>query len=251
MNMLITAGIIAFISEFFDSSLGMGYGTALAPSLILMGYPALNVVPAILISQLVADIASCVFHHQLRNVDFSLRSKHLKIAMVLGFISSLGVVVSVAIALHVPRWLLTLYIGLLVLCMGILILVSNRKTMNFSWPKILGIGFLAAFNKGISGGGYGPLVMGGQMLSGVCSKNAIGITAFAEAITCLIGFMTYLTLGIKIDWALTGWLIACATIAVPAAALTVKNMQSSTLKKAAGILILILGLCTLLKIGSA
>jgi uncharacterized protein len=249
--MMIIAGIIAFISEYFDSSLGMGYGTALAPSLILMGYPALKVVPAILISQLIADVAACFFHHRFRNADFGIQSNDFKTAMVLGLISSLGVVFSIIIALQVPRWLLTYYIGFLVLCMGILLLVNIRKPVNFSWPSIIGIGFLAAFNKGISGGGYGPLVMGGLMLSGVCSKNAVGITAYAEGITCLVGFVIYLAMGREIDWALTGWLIICATIAVPAAALTVKNMPSNRIRKFAGILILILGLCILFKIGSA
>ena len=71
--------------------------------------------------------------------------------------------------------------------------------MRFSWRKIMGISFLAALNKGISGGGYGPLVMGGQILSGVNAKNAVGITAFAEAVTCFIGFILYLVMGKRID----------------------------------------------------
>ena len=243
-------GIIAFISEYLDSGLGMGYGTALAPILIIMGYNPLKVVPAILISQLITDIAACISHHNLRNVNLKIKSPDLKIALMLGAISSLGVFVSVIIALKIPKWLLTLYIGLLVLAMGILILVTIKKPMRFSWRKIMGISFLAAFNKGISGGGYGPLVMGGQMLSGVSAKNAVGITAFAEAITCFIGFALYLLLGKQIDWRLTGLLIVCATGAVPIAAVTVKQVQSDRLKKYVGVLITILGLFTLLKISS-
>lgn len=112
----------------------------------------------------------------------------------------------------------------------------------------MGISLLAAFNKGISGGGYGPLVMGGQMLSGVAAKNAVGITAFAEAITCLIGFVVYIILGKSIDWQLVGLLLISALPAVPLAAFTVKNADSARLKKLVGILITILGLFTLLKI---
>jgi len=248
MNPLV--GIIAFISEYLDSGLGMGYGTALAPILIIMGYNPLKVVPAILISQLVTDIAACISHHSLANVNLKINSPDFKIASILGVISSVGVILSVSIALKIPKWLLTLYIGLLVLSMGILILVTINKPMRFSWGKIMGISFLAAFNKGISGGGYGPLVMGGQMLSGVCAKNAVGITAFAEAVTCFIGFIFYLILGKGIDWKLTGLLVLCATGAVPFAALTVKNVNSHKLKKYVGILITILGLLTLLKISS-
>jgi len=248
--MLVLIGIIAFISEYLDSGLGMGYGTALAPILIIMGYHPLKVVPAILISQLITDIAACITHHNLRNVNLKIKSQDFKIALILGIISSAGVIVSVVLALKIPKWLLTLYIGLLVLSMGIIILITIKKPMRFSWRNLMGISFLAAFNKGISGGGYGPLVMGGQILSGVCPKNAVGITAFAEAITCFVGFILYLILGKSIDWKLAGLLIVCATGAVPIAAITVKNINSDTLKKYVGILITLLGLFTLLKITS-
>ncbi|MCX5656798.1 MAG: TSUP family transporter [Candidatus Omnitrophica bacterium] len=211
--MPVLAGLIAFISEYLDSGLGMGYGTALAPVLIMLGYPPLKVIPAILVSQLVTDIAACISHQKLRNVK-------------------------------------KLYIGMLVFCMGLLILVTINRPMHFSWRKIMGISFLAAFNKGISGGGYGPLVMGGQMLSGVCAKNAVGITAFAEAVTCLVGFLIYLVLGKSIDWKLTGLLVIFATGAVPIAALTVRNINSDRLKKYVGVFITLLGLLTLLKISS-
>lgn len=243
-------GPIAFISEYLDSSLGMGYGTALAPILIILGYQPLKVVPAILVSQLVTDIAACVFHHNCCNVDLRVNAKDFKIALILGLISSVGVFVSVVVALKIPKWLLTLYVGLLVTGMGFLILRSIKKKMLFSWRKIMGISFLAAFNKGMVGGGYGPLVMGGQILSGVTPKNAVGITAFAEAVTCLVGFIVYLIMGKAIDWKLTALLIICATPAVPLAAVTVKNTHLDKLKKYVGIFIIALGLLTLLKISA-
>ncbi|MCB4792430.1 MAG: sulfite exporter TauE/SafE family protein [Elusimicrobia bacterium] len=248
MNPLV--GIIAFISEYLDSSLGMGYGTALAPILIILGYNPVYVVPAILISQLITDIAACLLHHNLSNVDLSMKSDDFKVALYLGIISSLGAIISVIIALKVPKWLLILYIGILVTAMGLLILFSVTKPMAFSWRKIMGISFLAAFNKGISGGGYGPLVMGGQILSGVSAKNAVGITAFAEAVTCLVGFLVYIVMGKAIDWKLTGLLILAAVPAVPFAALTVKKVNVVKLKLYVGVFITFLGVSTLFKIAS-
>ena len=229
----------------------MGYGTALSSILIIMGYPPLRVIPAILISQLITDIVACVWHHNLSNVDFKINSHDFKIATILSLSSSAGVIIAVIIALKIPKWLLTFYIGILVTAMGILILISAKKIIRFSWRKITGISFLAAFNKGISGGGYGPLVMGGQMLSGISAKNSVGITAFAEAITCFIGFIIYLIMGRIIDWRLTGLLILSATCAVPFAALTVKKVHADRLKKYVGVFMIILGIITLLKIGGA
>jgi uncharacterized protein len=239
--------IVTFFSEFLDSGLGMGYGTALAPILILLGFDAVRVVPAILISQLITDIAACIVHHQYRNVDLHIKSKDFKIAIVMGLVSSLGVILSVFVALRLPKWLLTYYIGCLVLGMGIFIFIMHNRTIRFSWRKIVGISFLAAFNKGISGGGYGPLVMGGQVLSGVQAKNAVGITAFAEAITCFIGFSLYLINGKNIDWPLIGLLVISATPAVWFAAVTVKYVANERLKKYVGILIIILGILTFVK----
>jgi len=40
---------LAFVCEFIDSSLGMGYGTSLTPILLLMGFHPLQVVPAVLL----------------------------------------------------------------------------------------------------------------------------------------------------------------------------------------------------------
>jgi hypothetical protein len=245
-----SVGILAFLSEYLDSALGMGYGTALTPLLILIGYNPLTIIPAILVSQLATDIAACVFHHNLRNVDLRFRSPDLKIALPLALSSSIGVAISVLVALHIPKWFLTLYIGLLIISMGFIILYTTNKTIRFSWSKIIGISFLASFNKGISGGGYGPLLMGGQILSGVNAKNAVGITAFAEAITCLVGFILYLVMGKTIDWKLTGFLVVSASIAVPVAAITVKTLPINRLRKYIGILITILGALTLLKITS-
>lgn len=241
-------GLITFMSEYLDSGLGMGYGTALAPILIIMGYDPIKVVPAILVSQLVTDILAVFFHHNNRNVNFRVSSPDFRVAMLLGLTSSVGVVIAVLVALTIPKWLLTLYIGLLVTAMGIFILITIKRPMAFSWRKIAGISLLASFNKGISGGGYGPLVMGGQLLSGVCPKNAVGITAFAEAITCLIGFAVYMIKGRAIDWHLTGTLLIFASLAVPFAALTVRKIDSGRMKKYVGILITLLGLFTLLKI---
>ena len=248
MNPLV--GVIAFMSEYLDSGLGMGYGTALAPILLIMGYEPLKVVPAILISQLVTDIAACVFHHKLDNVNLRVGTSDFKAASVLGGVGSVGVIIAVITAIKIPKHILSLYIGFLVLAMGAIVLVTIKRPMRFSWPRLMGISLLASFNKGISGGGYGPLVMGGQMLSGIHVKNAVGITAFAEAITCLVGFIIYLVSGKAIDWKLVAMLIVCATLAVPLAALTVRKAPSDRLKAYVGILMAVLGLFTILKIST-
>ena len=228
----------------------MGYGTALTPILLIIGLEPLKVVPAVLISQLFTDVAACIAHHKLKNVNLKIGSPDFKAASLLGSLGSLGVTCAVIIAIKIPKNILTIYIGSLVLVMGFLVIYTIKKPMNFSWPRLMGISILASFNKGISGGGYGPLVMGGQLISGLNVKNAVGITAFAEAATCLVGFSVYLITKKPIDWGLVGLLTICALIAVPIAALTVKKSPSNSLKRYVGLLMVTLGLLTILKITS-
>jgi uncharacterized membrane protein YfcA len=241
--------ILAFFCEYVDSSLGMGYGTALTPLLLLMGYHPLQIVPAILVSELFTGLTAAFLHHKAKNVDLKFGTKDFKIALVMSVCSIFGSLIAVVIAIHLPAFYIKLYIGILVFSMGILILATLNRTFKFSWKKITSLGLLAAFNKGISGGGYGPIVTSGQILSGVNSKNAIGITSLAEGVTCLIGVITYLALtNHTIEWKLAPSLVVGALLSVPLAALTVKKIKGDYIKLIVGIATVILGLVTLVKL---
>lgn len=241
--------ILAFLCEYIDSSLGMGYGTTLAPILLIMGYNPLQVVPAILFSELVSGLTAAFFHHKFKNSNFKIGANDLKVAMVMAGCSILGVLVAVFIALNLSAFFVKLYIGILVLSMGLLILLSMKRIFKFSWRKIITLGLLASFNKGISGGGYGPLVTSGQILSGIESKNAIGITSLAEGLTCLAGVITYFTFtDHTVDWSLAPYLAVGALLSVPLAAYTVKKFQANRLRLIVGIATVLLGSVTLGKL---
>jgi len=240
---------LAFICEYVDSSLGMGYGTTLTPLLLILGYNPLQIVPAILLSELVTGLSAAFFHHKFKNSNFKIGSTDFKIATVMAGCSIIGALAAVFIALNLPVFYIKLYIGLVIFSMGVFILVSLNRKYKFSWKKIVSLGLLAAFNKGISGGGYGPLVTGGQILSGVKSKNAIGITSLAEGLTCLVGVITYLIFtDHTIEWHLAPSLVLGAILSVPFAAYTVKRFKGERLKLIVGISTLILGLVILRKL---
>ena len=241
--------ILAFVCEYVDSSLGMGYGTTLTPLLLAMGYNPLQIVPAVLLSELITGVSAGIMHHRLKNVNFKVGGTDFKIASVLASCSVVGTLAAVFVALNLPKFYVKLYIGILVLSMGILILLARNRSFKFSWKKITSLGLIAAFNKGISGGGYGPLVTSGQILSGVNSKNSIGITSMAEGLTCLVGVITYLSLtNHSVDWSIAPSLVLGAILSVPLAAFTVKIMKGSYLKMIVGVATLVLGIFTLGKI---
>jgi uncharacterized membrane protein YfcA len=258
--------LLAFLCEFIDSTIGMGYGTTLTPILLLMGFAPLAVVPVILLSELVSGALAAFAHHKAGNVSFDFRKdeKHWivkrlgklgympksidsKIALVLAACSLIGAVLAVFIAVNIPKFYLKLFIGLIVLAMGVIILAKYKAGVKFSWKKIIGLGAVAAFNKGLSGGGYGPLVTSGQILSGVKSKNSIAITSFAESFTCFVGLTSYFVLGAQIDWSIAPFLVTGAVLSVPLSAYAVKKMSLNKITLVVGIATLLLGIFTLYK----
>ncbi len=264
--------IIAFFGEYLDSTLGGGYGTTLSPVLLLLGFDPLQVVPSVLLSELITGFLGGFTHHSMGNVDFRPKTmspkkifyaikdlgifesyqrgipRHLKVALLIGSCSIIGTIVAVFIAVSLPKFYIQFYIGILVLIIGITILITINKNYGFSWKKISALSIVASFNKGISGGGYGPVVTGGQLLSGVDGKNAIGISSLAEGITCLVGVIVYLLTKDSIDLVLAPYLIIGAVLSVPLSAYTVKKMKTTKLRKVIGIFLILLGIVVLLKI---
>ena len=240
--------LFAFLCELIDSTLGMGYGTTLTPVLMLFGFGPLAVVPCVLLSELITGITAGLAHHKAGNVNFRRGSTHLKIALVLAACSIVGATLAVFIAITIPKFWLKTYIGLIILGMGILILLTLNKNYKFSWKKIVGLGSIAAFNKGMSGGGYGPVVTGGQILSGVNGNNAVGITSLAEGLTCVVGVIVFIISPEIINWSLAPSLIIGALLSVPFSTFIVKKLPTKTLKISIGLLTFILGLVTLIKV---
>jgi len=239
---------LAFLCEYMDSTLGMGYGTTLAPILLILGFEPLQVVPCILLSELVTGVMAGFIHHEFGNVNFSRESNHAKVALSLATCSILGSLVAVAIAFRLPSWALKTYISLLVLSMGGVILMTLNKDYPFSWKKIFILGSVAAFNKGISGGGYGPVVTGGQLLSGIKGNHAVGITSLAEGLTCMVGLAAYVIAGGVINWALAGPLALGGICSIPMSAWSVSKIQTRKMKIYIGVATLILGAFILVKL---
>jgi uncharacterized membrane protein YfcA len=126
----------------------------------------------------------------------------------------------------------------MVLAIGIVILLKRRREGAISYKGLTAVGLVSAFNKGISGGGYGPLVTGGQIISGGGARNSVGNTTVAEAVVCVVGFSTYLATG-EIFWMLAAATSIGSIIAAPFAAMTVKKVNSQKLKIAIGVITVI------------
>ena len=262
---------LAAFCEFLDASLGMLYGTILSPVLIILGFQALVVVPSLLISQAIGGLTATIFHQRFKNVSFGLKVKKprqvlekikdvglletirkgitrdLRASICIAALGISATVISVLVAINIPKIAMETYIGTLVFIMGV-ILLSNL-TFKYTWKKIVGVGLLSSFNKGLSGGGFGPVTTAGQVIAGRDSKASIGSTTLAEAPICIAGFITYLlTKGIS-DWLFIIYLCIGALIgALIGPRFTARFKNDKKLRKIMGALVLVLGMFTILKV---
>ena len=238
----------ALFCEYIDSSLGMGYGTTLTPVLLLAGFEPLQVVPAVLLSELCTGLCAGLLHHRDGNIDLLRDRKARGVAISLGALSVVGAVAAVTLALHIPKFWLTAIIATIILSVGVVILATIRRQLAYRRGHMLVLGAVAAFNKGLSGGGYGPLVTGGQVVSGVGPKQAVAITSLAEALTCFVGLTAYILMRGGLDWALALPLTVGAMLSVPIATLTVRKLPEGFMRASVGAVTCVLGLLAFVKL---
>lgn len=251
--------LLFFISafcEYIDSSLGMGYGTTLTPLLLTFGVIRTEIVPAILLSELITGFLSGIAHHKEGNVNLKNNKNIRTVVLYLAVPSVIGVVIATILSSRlkdIGQHYANLYIGLMIIAIGIYLIYSNivrRRipgTTTISKPKLLALGIVAAFNKGVSGGGYGPLMTGGQITSGVREKEAIVITSLCECFTCFTGLVVFFILGGSLNWFYVVPLCMGSIASVIPAAKTIRVIPEGLLKNAIGWATLLLGLMTLWK----
>jgi len=251
---VVTLFSLSAFCEYIDSSLGMGYGTTLTPLLLTFGVVRQEIVPVILLSELFTGFSACLAHHHVGNVNLK-KNKNIKTAVLyLAIPSVIGVVAATILGSKlkdIGQHYANLYIGVMIVAIGIYLIYNNYrkklKSQGLSKPKLLVLGTIAAFNKGVSGGGYGPLMTGGQMTAGVNEKEAVVITSCCECFTCFTGLVVFFAMGGSLNLFYAVPLCMGSLLTVMPAAKTIKILPEGILRKAIGWATLLLGLITLWK----
>jgi uncharacterized protein len=230
--------VLCVIFEFLDSAAGMGYGTTFTPLLLLMGYDPMQIVPIIMIQQAAAGLSSSYLHRELGNIEWKLHppSASVKLWLIIALTGSGAVIFSItsvyAILKPAVIWI-KLYVCLLLFAMGIISLAGRGKTGAFQPRRMAFFGALAGFNKGIGGGGYGPVVTIGGLLSGIPVKSMTAITALSEGTVCVVSIVTWFMLlgqGVVIDFVLLPTMVLGSVISVLLAPYAVRVMPEGILK---------------------
>ena len=237
--------IPAFLTAVIDIVFGMGFGLTMTPILLLLGYPPHQIVPALLFSSMLGNLVSPFFHHKFKNVDFSLCSHHFNMSVLIGILGVLGSFVGASVSIGISDFYLSLYIGLLITALGLFLLLNKKLRASFSWLKLAFLSLFGAFNKGISGSGFGPITTTGMIVMGVDEKVAVSIQTFSELFVSIAGFLTFVLAGSQIAWNLLLPLSIGVVLSTPLAAFVVHKFESRKLRTAIAIVTVVLGVVTL------
>lgn len=245
IEMVVALFFAAFACGFIDSTLGMLYGVILSPTLIIAGFHPLLVIPSVLLSQAAGGFSAGFFHHKFKNVNFQLRSPDSKVVYIVASTGIVAAIGAAVLAVSVPQVALETYIGLLVLALGVLLL--SRVRFRFSWKRISIVGVIGSFNKGLTGGGFSPVVASGQMIAQRNPKRAIGSTVLAKAPVAAVAFLAYAIMRGIPEWSFLLPLCIGAIVAAPFGALTTRRLPHAKLRRGLGASVLLLGVWMLLK----
>jgi uncharacterized membrane protein YfcA len=239
--------LAALVCEFADATVGMGYGTTLVPVLVILGYPIAMIVPAALLSQLVANVSAAFFHHRAGNLNFVRDRAARNVALALGLV---GLAVSCATmywAVGLPQQHLRVGVTSTVLAMGAFMLAAPRFRLRPGLGNLAALASVAAFCKAFSGGGYGPLVCGGQVLVGLPVRAAVAGTAVAEAIVCLGAVGSFYAAGGVVGLFMLLPLTVGAVLSTPASALTLRRLPEGVARRLMAVVIVSLSIFALIK----
>ncbi len=238
--------IITILAVFFaaviDTSLGMCYGTILTPFLLIAGYPPSIAVPTTLLSQLIVDIVGGTTHTKIKNFT----KKDIEVALIVAIPATALAAIGVFSNLNLPKIVVKSYIGILVIILGLLTLygIKLRKS-----PKgLVLISSIAGFNKGFMGGGFGPVVVSGQIIFNHDVRPSVAIGDIAEIPVCIIGLLVFAIFK-ELPFSKI-FIIACIPAIVGSFIgphLTLRMSEKNYAEKIIGGVMLILGVFTLVK----
>ncbi len=192
--------VLALVFEFMDAAAGMGFGTALTPVLLVMGFDPLQIVPAVLIQQSFAGLIGAFLHREFQNVEWKFRpmSETVRLCLIIagvGTVFVLAATIGIYGVFEVNRLWIKLYVAILLLAMGLISLKQSRHERPYRPNRMIVFAALAGFNKGVGGGGYGPVVTVGGLLSGVPVKSMLAVTALSEGVVCGLAAIAWLLMG--------------------------------------------------------
>jgi uncharacterized protein len=249
---LVVLGIVGFIAQLVDGSLGMAYGvTSTTLLLAIAGLTPALASTAVHISEVGTTLASGLSHWKFGNIDWS---KIIWLAIPGGIGAFLGaVVLSSVISAEAAEPIVAIFLFLL----GAYVLARfafNRKTNvveNLPIPRafLSPLGLVAGFLDAVGGGGWGPISTPTLLSSGRMEPRkvvgTVDTSEFVVAFCASLGFLISLSFA-QVPWGVVGAILIGGLIAAPIAAWIVRHLNARVLGTAVGGFILLVNANTFL-----
>jgi uncharacterized membrane protein YfcA len=241
VGLLVGIALLAAAAEYVDSAVGMGFGTVMAPVLLVVGFDVEVVLPAVLTAESLSGFFAAVLHHRAANVDLSAGSRDRGVVATMLPPALVGAAAGGVVGGVLGAFPGEIVVGGVIFVTGAVLLLQRGTVREFRWRSVAVLGLLASAAKGLSSAGFGPVVTGGQMVIGIPERDAVGVTSAVEAPVSLVALVAF---GLVAAWpapSVTLALVAGALAGVPAAVWTVRLLPTRSIRLAVGMLACALG----------
>jgi uncharacterized membrane protein YfcA len=250
MRTLVLLGIVGFVAQLVDGSLGMAYGVTSTTLLLAIGTNPAMASATVHLAEVGTTLASGVSHWKFGNVDWKVVGK-------IGVPGAIGAFAGATFLSWLSVELAKPLISLILLGLGLYVLLRftfrGLRTDRLGQPLrkrfLTPLGLVAGFVDATGGGGWGPVGTPAILASGRMEPRkvigSIDTSEFFVAVAASIGFLVGLgTAGIDAGWAVA--LLIGGLIAAPIAAYLVRIVPPRVLGSAVGGLIILTNARTLL-----
>lgn len=251
MRNLIVLGFVGLLAQLIDGSLGMAYGVTSSTLLLAAGIAPAAASAAVHFSEIGTTLVSGIAHHKLGNVDW-------RTVSIIAVPGGIGAFAGATFLASIPGDTAKPWVAALLLALGVyvvwrfLVLGGRRPqfTGTLSALFLAPLGIVAGLMDAIGGGGWGPVGTTSLLSSGRLEPRkvvgSIDTSEFVVAVGGSLGFLFALgSQGINFGYAAA--LLVGGVLAAPLAAWLVKHMPARVLGVAAGGLIVLTNLKTILE----
>jgi hypothetical protein len=248
---MILLAIVGAVAQLVDGSLGMAYGVTSSTLLLATGVAPAAASAAVHFSEIGTTLVSGVSHHKLGNVDW-------RTVGIIAVPGGLGAFAGATFLSSIPGdaakpWVAALLLGLGVYVVYRFLALGGRRPTfqgKLSAAFLAPLGVVAGLMDAIGGGGWGPVGTTSLLSSGRLEpRKVVGSIDTSEFVVAVGGSLGFLfALGKQgIDFRVAAALLVGGVVAAPVAALLVRHLAPRVLGVAAGGLIGLTNLDTIVK----
>lgn len=251
MQIFVLFALAGVVAQLVDGSLGMGYGVTATTVLLAAGTAPATASASVHIAKVGTGLASGAAHWSFGNVDWPVVSR-------IALPGAVGAVVGALLLSSLPVATASPWVAALLVLLGAYVLVrfSFREVaaglVGGARPgtgMLAPLGLVAGFIDSIGGGGWGPVATSSLLASGRLEpRKVVGSVSTAEFVVAVAASAAFLAalFGHGISWITVGGLLVGGVVAAPFAAWLVRAMPARLLGTAAGGMIVLTNVHTLL-----